>query len=139
MNKQEKWYKDGLKFTCTQCGDCCTGEPGFVWISEEELEEIATVLKISVDQARLKYTRLFEGNMSLKEYKNGDCIFLHPETRGCTVYNARPIQCRTWPFWNSNIATPETWEEVKHECPGAGCGQLYDLEQIEDRASEIDI
>ena len=27
----EPWYRDGLRFQCTQCGNCCTGDPGVVW------------------------------------------------------------------------------------------------------------
>ena len=38
------WYKDGLQFTCTQCGDCCTGAPGVVWVTDDELREIADYL-----------------------------------------------------------------------------------------------
>ncbi len=139
MNKQEKWYKDGLKFTCTQCGDCCTGDPGVVWIDDDELQQMADVLQVSAGEMRLMHTRLYAGRVSLKEYPNGDCIFLDPQTHGCKVYNARPKQCRTWPFWNSNLESPETWEDVKHECPGAGCGKLYTLEQIEEQAAIVDI
>ena len=38
---QGPWYADGLQFTCTQCGDCCTGDPGVVWVTDEELKAIA--------------------------------------------------------------------------------------------------
>ena len=48
-----KWYADGLHFTCQQCGRCCTGEPGYVWVSRAELRLIARFLKISeVDTCR---------------------------------------------------------------------------------------
>ncbi len=35
------WYQDGLAFTCTQCGKCCTGDPGFVWVTDEEIAALA--------------------------------------------------------------------------------------------------
>ena len=35
--KEQPWYKDGLGFQCTQCGDCCTGAPGYVWINAAEI------------------------------------------------------------------------------------------------------
>ena len=35
------WYRDGLAFSCTRCGACCTGGPGYVWVSPEEIEELA--------------------------------------------------------------------------------------------------
>ncbi|WP_296458322.1 hypothetical protein [Rubinisphaera sp.] len=43
------WYKDGLKFECTQCGNCCTGGPGAVWVSEEEIQAIAEYLEKPVE------------------------------------------------------------------------------------------
>ena len=53
------------------------------------------------------------------------------DTRRCTVYDARPRQCRTWPFWDSNLRTPEDWEETCRVCPGSGTGRLYQIDQIE--------
>jgi hypothetical protein len=38
---EHPWYKDGLRFTCTGCGDCCTGAPGYVWVNKEEIEALA--------------------------------------------------------------------------------------------------
>jgi len=35
------WYRDGLSFSCTQCGNCCSGPEGYVWVDEEELVQIA--------------------------------------------------------------------------------------------------
>ncbi len=37
----KKWYKDGLAFSCTECGSCCTGPPGYVWACDVEIEMIA--------------------------------------------------------------------------------------------------
>ena len=37
----QPWYADGLSFTCTQCGNCCTGGPGYVWISDMEIDRLA--------------------------------------------------------------------------------------------------
>ena len=66
------WYSDGLKFECTQCGNCCTGAPGAVWISDEELHEIADHLDKSIGEVRLMHTRIVRGKLSLREYANGD-------------------------------------------------------------------
>ena len=62
---------------------------------------------------------------------NGDCVFFDNKTRKCRVYAARPRQCRTWPFWDSNIRTPEAWAETCQVCPGSGKGRLYQLEEIQ--------
>lgn len=71
----EPWYADGLRFTCTQCGDCCTGEPGFVWVTDEEIAAIAEFRKEPVGEVTQLYTRRSKGRRTLKEKANGDCVF----------------------------------------------------------------
>ena len=135
----QPWYRDGLNFTCTQCGDCCTGGPGTVWVTDEELQEIAEYLDKPIGEIRLFHTRIIRGRMSLTEFANGDCTFFDPWARKCTVYKARPTQCRTWPFWNSHLASPEAWKKVCDICPGSGEGAFFSLEQIQERAGRIDL
>lgn len=139
VNEGGPWYKDGLQFTCTQCGDCCTGAPGVVWVTDEELLEIAEYLGKPIGEIRLFHTRIVRGRLSLTEFANGDCTFFDPGSRKCMVYRARPVQCRTWPFWNSHLQSPETWKKVCDVCPGAGEGAFFSLEQIEERARRIDM
>lgn len=43
----EPWYADGLRFECTRCGHCCTGEPGTVRVYEEEIGTLASFLKLA--------------------------------------------------------------------------------------------
>ncbi len=133
----ERWYSDGLRFECTGCGNCCSGSPGYVWVDDEELAAIADFTGKSIGELRLFDTRIARGRLSLKEYANGDCIYLDPESRRCSIYPVRPKQCRTWPFWHSNIASPEAWQDVQRECPGAGHGPLVSLEEIERTADVI--
>jgi hypothetical protein len=127
------WYKDGLRFTCTQCGDCCSGAPGYVWVNNEEIAALAALVGMSADAFEDEYVRQVGIRKSLKEFPNGDCIFLDPAKRGCTVYDARPRQCRTWPFWDSNLKGPADWAHTCSVCPGSGKGKLYQLEQIEEQ------
>lgn len=139
MSEQTPWYRDGLCFSCTQCGDCCTGDPGVVWVTEEDIAHIARVTGKSIGEIRLFHTRIVGGRISLREHPNGDCTFFHPEKRNCTIYEARPTQCRTWPFWKSHLESPQDWEQVTRECPGAGQGEFFSLEEVERRASEMEI
>lgn len=132
----EVWYANGLRFECTQCGDCCRGEPGFVWVNEAEIAAIAAYLGEPVDQVREYYTRKTEKGRSLREYSDGDCIFWS-EKEGCTIYPVRPRQCRTWPFWASNVDSPEAWQQTCRECPGAGKGPLIPAEEIARRIALI--
>ncbi len=127
----DRWYRDGLRFTCTECGACCSGEPGYVWVNKQEAQDIAEFMDMDVEEFRDRFVRREGNRYSLIEYSDGDCIFLDPKTRGCSVYPARPIQCRTWPFWPSNLTSRKAWEETCRECPGAGQGKLYSIDQID--------
>ncbi len=135
----EVWYKDGLKFTCTQCGDCCTGNPGVVWVYDQDIEAIAAHLDKPVGEIRLFHTRQVGSRLSLTEFANGDCTFFDPRTRGCRVYPVRPTQCRTWPFWTSNLDSEASWQAACEECPGAGQGQEFTQLQIDDLAAQEDV
>lgn len=136
---EQPWYKDGLRFECTGCGDCCTGAPGYVWVNKAEIEAMAVELELPADEFEAKYVRYVGIRRSLVEYSNGDCVFFDNKSRKCQVYEQRPRQCRTWPFWKSTIRTPEAWEETCESCPGSGKGKLYQLEQIEKQSNVISV
>lgn len=135
----EPWYKDGLRFQCTACGDCCTGAPGYVWVNQAEIVALAERLGMEVGAFEKKFVRQVGVRRSLVEYKNGDCVFFDNKTRKCKVYEQRPRQCRTWPFWNSNLRSPETWAETCEVCPGSGKGKLYLIEHIEQQAAIFNV
>lgn len=146
----DKWYAEGLSFECTQCGNCCTGGPGYVWVSEAEVGRLAEYLKMPVGEVLKKYCRKLQGRVSLKESKTPeglyDCVFLTSsesvetladgstrtkKKRGCAIYPVRPLQCRTWPFWDGLLASPEGWARAKKMCPGMDKGKHYPVERIE--------
>ena len=127
------WYHKGLRFQCAGCGDCCAGAPGHVWVNKAEIEAMAAAVGQDVEKFEKKYVRLVGIRKSLVELSNDDCIFFDRQRRACKVYNARPRQCRTWPFWASNLRTPECWAEMARHCPGANHGPLVPLSKIEDQ------
>jgi uncharacterized protein len=135
---EKTWYKDGLRFECSQCGDCCTGAPGYVWMTGEEIRLLADhVTAGNVAEFERLYVRKVGVRKSLVEYPNGDCVFFDPKARKCTVYEARPRQCRTWPFWDSNLKSPADWQRTCEVCPGSGEGRLYQLGEIEEQRKVV--
>ena len=136
---EQPWYRDGLRFQCTQCGNCCTGATGYVWVNKAEIANLAALLEVDVETVEKKYVHLVGIRKSLVEYANGDCVFFDDVTRKCKVDHARPRQCRTWPFWDSNVRTPKAWAQTCVECPGSGRGKLYQLEAIEKQRTVIKI
>ena len=124
------WYKDGLQFECQRCGNCCSIDPGYVWVSDDEIRKITAYLEIKEDHFREHYTIERDDNGTcLIERANYDCVFFN-RADGCLIYEYRPIQCRTWPLWKENIATPESWADIVQKCPGIGSGRLYILDEI---------
>jgi hypothetical protein len=116
------WYIAGLHFACQQCGRCCSGpDEGVIWISKPEIDMLADFLGQSAKDVRKKYLRNFGFRYSIKENPcSKDCIFLVSinGSRSCAIYNVRPMQCRSWPFWPSNLQSPGDWNTAAKKCPG---------------------
>lgn len=129
------WYREGLRFACTRCGNCCTGAPGTVRIDEAEAIQLARHVGLDLADFHERCTRRLEdGSTSLIERFNHDCVFWS-RTEGCTVYPVRPRQCRTWPFWRGNLANPEHWRAAAAGCPGIDQGPLHAASSIADQAA----
>src|SRR5438874_1233048 len=130
------WYRQGLNFTCTQCGNCCTGAPGYVYVSPEEIARISAFLGRTDGTLDKSHLRRVGKRLSLTEDKpSGNCCFLvHKDgKRMCSIYPVRPLQCRTWPFWDINLDSIDDWNEAAVNCPGMNRGKRHDFVQIEIR------
>ncbi|MCK4626096.1 MAG: YkgJ family cysteine cluster protein [Phycisphaerae bacterium] len=142
VTDMKPWYAGGLAFECTGCGGCCAGPgEGYVWVTPKEIVAIAKLLGLTEDKVRRKYVRKVGQRFSLVERKgNKDCIFLQPDGKGgrnCRIYDARPVQCRTWPFWPSNIADADSWCLAGRRCPGINRGRLYNADEIQHQSQQI--
>lgn len=111
-------YKfDELK--CAMCdGNCCIGESGYIWITKQEIENLTKHLNITIDELAQKFIFKVGYKFSIREKliskNNYACVFFDLTKKQCSIYEVRPSQCRTFPFWEyfkNNI------EEVKEECP----------------------
>jgi Fe-S-cluster containining protein len=121
---QELIKQDGFKYAfnpkaCEDCGGrCCIGESGYIWVTLQEIKGLCDSQNIPIDEFITKYLRKIGYRYSLKESKFGDgyrCVFFDTDKKQCSVYEYRPSQCRTFPFWDhfkNNI------REVEEECPG---------------------
>lgn len=131
-SKKALFYEQGLRFECQGSGKCCTshGEFGFVFLTKEDQKRFAEYLKLSIRDFQKKYCDQTQGIWHLKENKAlPDCMFL--KEKRCSVYEARPNQCRTWPFW-PEVMNAKTWKaEVESFCPGVGKGKIWSKAEIE--------
>ena len=113
----------GYKFNpsaCEECGGhCCTGESGYIWAKYDEIVNMAAFVNLSVEEFATMYLKKVKHRYSLVEKKlaedNYACIFFDETTDRCTIYPVRPLQCRTFPFWEQ---FKQDEEEVRKECPG---------------------
>jgi Fe-S-cluster containining protein len=107
-----------------------------VRIIDHDILALAKHLGMGEANFRQTYTReVGEYELSLKEKSNHDCIFFQ-QGHGCTVYEHRPRQCRTWPFWRHVVSSPERWAEESEHCPGMNQGPLHSTEEIERISAE---
>lgn len=132
------FYKNGLLFSCKQCSHCCRHEPGYVYLSKNDLTNLLHWSNLSVTDFFNKYCRwvpYYDGTevLCLQEQKNYDCVFWKD---GCLAYEARPIQCITFPFWNFIIKDAASWNEAAESCPGINSGKMHDFNEIEQSMSE---
>ena len=134
---RDVWYADGLRFQCTQCGDCCSGAEGYVWVNQAEIDAMAARRGMTPAAFTEAFVKQVGVRRSLTERPGGDCVLLDEKTRKCTVYEERPRQCRTWPFWDSNLRSPEAWAEAAEACPGCNKGQVVPVEAIVAQAAKI--
>jgi hypothetical protein len=129
------WYVEGLHFQCVACGNCCSGpDEGVIWISKPEIKLLAQHLGLSDSELRKKYLRRIGFRISILENpQTKDCIFLENinGSKKCTIYDFRPMQCRTWPFWSINIDSPDDWNKAAMKCPGINKGKFYSFDEIE--------
>ena len=139
-NLKNKWFVGGLHFECQQCGRCCSGpEEGYIWVTKDEIALISDYLKITEKQFQSKYLKKQGLRTTIIEKPvTRDCIFLNsdPAKPGCAIYPVRPNQCRTWPFWDSNLKSPATWNQAASVCPGINRGKFYSFEEIEKRRKQ---
>ena len=154
LEKGPEWFdrpdnttgESGLSFGCTLCGSCCTGAGGYVLFTPDEADALARRLGLSTEEFIRRYTHETSAGLSLSEVRSDfglDCVFLDrekiPGRAVCGVYEDRPMQCRTWPFWRSNLSSPAAWSRASRGCPGMNKGTHYTVQQIRVLRDKVDI
>jgi len=149
--KEQFFYANGLRFSCTRCSSCCRHESGFVYLSENDLSRLANEFGMDYTafvKTWCRWIPFTQGRerLSLKEKSNFDCIFWNASAggadsaggNGCTVYHVRPLQCRTFPFWDYTLCSPQAWKNTGEGCAGIDKGELHSREKIEGFISQME-
>jgi Fe-S-cluster containining protein len=96
---------------------------------------------MSPERFTQQHTRRVGQRRSLLELEDGDCEFLVREPDGltsCRIHAARPRQCRTWPFWKSNVKSRRAWDAAARDCPGLNQGERHPPPVIQAAVAETE-
>ena len=134
------FYAKGLRFECRRCSSCCGKTPGVVYLSRRDLDALCAFFGMTEQAFIEKYCKwemYYEGKtvLALRSLKNNDCILWQD---GCIAYEARPIQCSTYPFWTWMVNDKDMWEECARDCPGMNHGRVWQKEEIESLCKSYD-
>jgi len=123
----------GLRFVCTRCSACCRFDAGYVWLSWSDLDRLRTGLNMSESDVISRYCKVVDisgiRQISLAEQENMDCVFWIDGA--CSVYQHRPLQCRSFPFWAPYLGSREDWDDLETMCPGVNVGPVHSPDEIE--------
>ncbi len=103
-------------FNCQQCGDCCAGRGG-IHVRPHEVEAMAALLSMSVDDFCSEYVENSITGPRLTVAANGFCVFMGEGNR-CRVHPVKPFICRQWPFLPILLLEADELEHAKGACPG---------------------
>jgi Fe-S-cluster containining protein len=125
------YENNALRFRCTGCGQCCSGGPDHhVFMDEREAESIRRHLGLTAPWFRRRYLRRTrQGDLVLNNGGGGRCVFLAADN-ACRIYAARPLQCRTYPFWPETVQSRAAWRREAARCEGIGHGGIVPLARI---------
>jgi uncharacterized protein len=128
------WWSNGIRFECQETGRCCVSHDayGYVYLTLKDRRRLARHLGLTTLKFTRRYCSKTDGCFHLKD-PTGPCEFL--DGKRCSVYEGRPTQCRTWPFWPENMKAKVWNSQITSFCPGIGKGRLYPASEIQQLVS----
>jgi Fe-S-cluster containining protein len=152
--KISSYLEKGIEFSCQMCGKCCTGlNEGEVYLYEKDVLRLTKLLNIRgikhLREFAEKYFKIVDDSFFWKEpgaqrgktyrYKSlgfkftGEdehCHFL--KNNICTVHEARPFQCRSFPFWQMMVSSKKNFDTYTKKCKGLQLlkGKFHTREEI---------
>lgn len=125
-----------MRFECQGSGRCCVSRDGYgyVYLTKDDRVRMAQALNLGLREFTSTHCKKEDGIYHLIDGEDGRCRFLNGKK--CGVYEGRPVQCRTWPFW-PEVMNAKVWrEEIAAFCPGVGKGKLWSREEIQNQLNQ---
>ena len=125
----------GLRFECQPGCTACCEQRGFVYLTEADVERAAAYLKMTPEAFEQKYVFRTRHMRRLRVPRDAQCSFLREN--GCAIHEAKPTQCRIFPFWPELVDDRQKWKETTAYCPGLNTGPLIQIEIVKAQAEEM--
>jgi hypothetical protein len=121
-----------FRFECQSgCTNCCT-QPGEVYLTEEDVPRMAAFLEMPLQEFRERYVVEGVDGLRIANPPDVSCLFLRKE--GCSIHEAKPLQCRTFPFWPEHVRNKRAWKKLSQYCPGIGVGPALPKSEVREQA-----
>jgi Fe-S-cluster containining protein len=115
-----------FRFRCLAgCTKCCEAK-GYVYLAEDDLKRAAALLGMSARAFEERYVYRTAHLLRLRKPRGAECPFLGEG--GCRIHEAKPTQCRAFPFWPELVGSAREWRRAARECPGIGRGRRIPAE-----------
>jgi Fe-S-cluster containining protein len=93
--------KPKIYYDCVDCPAFCCSVYDRVQVKPRDLRRLAKYFNVTEEVAATRYTKMWQKERVLRRKKDkllGEaCQFIDPQTRGCSIYHARPAVCREFP------------------------------------------
>ncbi|MEZ0394431.1 MAG: YkgJ family cysteine cluster protein [Desulfurococcaceae archaeon] len=119
-----------VRFACQRSGKCCSSGPN-VSLTAFDICRISKFLGVNwTDLVGDKIYAVIADYFAIPVLRgrNGRCVFLTRDKEGrpaCSIYPARPMRCRLYPFIPVSPGNPNVLE-ISMNCPGVGKGPMID-------------
>ncbi len=124
-----------MRFECQPGCTACCQRKGFVYLTEGDVARAAAYLGIPAEEFERLYVYRTRNLRRLRIPRTGLCRFLRAE--GCSIHEAKPTQCRIFPFWPEITKSARTWKQTGVRCPGIGKGELVQIEEVRALGEEM--
>jgi len=126
---------EAVRFQCQPgCVECCR-QQGYVYLNDSDIRRMSAYLGTTPKRFERKYVYRTKNKARLRIPAAAHCYFL--VEGGCSIHEAKPTQCRIFPFWPELVDSRRAWRKTAAYCPGIGKGPLIQIQAAREQAQEM--